>query len=494
MIDIDRLSASTGSVNVPASNSIFTELGRNTYDYKDLLSELIDNSLAARIRGQLLNVVISIFVDEDNKPVNFSITDDASGISMDKLGLAVAPAGLQSQNSLNEHGMGMKQAVGAIGKLRYLATKTKDEARARLIKELRFGDVEIYEADLPFVSGTEISISNLNAIVSSNPSNYTRSIVPYLGARYRRFLKPDAKEMDLKIKIINGNGSVQYEWAVKEEKPIYFHPSTRNNEPVILKHKISGDGWEAELTFGYAPTKNEEYEELGVDEPTKFHPYKVSLTNQGLDIIFHNRVILFHQLSELGIVPTRHNDYNNVRGEIDLKVGFSTAITKNSMIYDAHFVHCIDEIKKILNGEAPGPKNRVSKYLEQKTYPEELPEALLQERLAEWLANNPVNKKNTVNKEFVVQGIEGYIDILADGEAWELKTGQANAQDVYQLFMYMDVGSLDKGYLIAKSFTTGAQVAKDHIAARHKKEVILAPLSQFPINHPPTEQERQDYY
>ncbi len=115
----------------------------------------------------------------------------------------------------------------------------------------------------------------------------------------------------------NPNQPALYEWHVREEKPSYFHPSTRANEPVILKHKLHGVGWSAELTFGYAPSKSEEYEELGIEEPAKSHPYRVSLSNQGLDVIIHDRVILFHQLSELGIVPTRHNDYNNARGEID---------------------------------------------------------------------------------------------------------------------------------------------------------------------------------
>jgi hypothetical protein len=36
-----------------------------------------------------------------------------------------------------------------------------------------------------------------------------------------------------------------------------------------------------------------------------------------------------------------------------------------------------------------------------------------------WLANNPLHKRKKVNKEYVVQGIEGFIDILADEEAWK---------------------------------------------------------------------------
>ena len=105
-----------------------------------------------------------------------------------------------------------------------------------------------------------------------------------------------------------------------------------------------------------------------------------------------------------------------------------------------------------------------------------------------------MSKKQNVNREFVVEGIEGYIDILADKEAWEIKVDQASALDVYQLFMYMDIGNFDKGFLVAKSFTTGAEVASTKIMEKHKKEITLAKREKFPINHQPSSQERDEYY
>lgn len=275
---------------------------------------------------------------------------------------------------------------------------------------------------------------------------------------------------------------------------MYFHPSTRTNRPVINRFAVAGDGWEAELTFGYAPDERErEYEELGLSVPTKFHPYHVSLQNQGLDVILHERVILFHQLSELGWVA-RHNSLNRVRGEIDLKRGFSTAITKNSMANDEHYVECTKRIGDILKGETAGPEGVKKNYLGMKSYPEEIPEELLRDRLAKWLASNPMQPRHNVKTEYVVQGIEGYIDILADNGAWELKTDQARALDVYQLFMYMDVGNIEKGFLVAKEFTTGARTAAEHVQKSHNKDLVLAKIEQFPISSPPTEVERREYF
>jgi len=147
-------------------------------------------------------------------------------------------------------------------------------------------------------------------------------------------------------------------------KPIYFHPNERQNKPVVVKHKLSDTGWEACLTLGYAPA-DEEYEELGLEPPKKYDPYYVSLSKQGLDLIKNDRVIRFHQLSEIDLVDYRHNRYNLVRGELDLKKGFTSAITKNSIISDAHFLQLMSQVREFL--DAGG-------YLKKKTYPDVLPE------------------------------------------------------------------------------------------------------------------------
>ncbi|MHA2066965.1 MAG: hypothetical protein ACXABY_21575 [Candidatus Thorarchaeota archaeon] len=93
-----------------------------------------------------------------------------------------------------------------------------------------------------------------------------------------------------------------------------------------------------------------------------------------------------------------------------------------------------------------------------------------------------------------MEGLAGDIDILADGEAWEIKRDQAGGLDMYQLFAYMDMGKIQKGFLVASSFSTGAVAAKDFINDNHKKEITLAKLEQFPINHPPSDEERLNYY
>jgi sensor histidine kinase YesM len=124
MINIDQLQRTDDTVMVEPSNNIFEELGNNTYDLKDLISELIDNAIAARRPDARLNISVQFYVDNKNKCHMIVVKDNALGISQNRLGMALSPAAMQSSNSLNEHGLGMKQAIAGLGKLKYLATKT----------------------------------------------------------------------------------------------------------------------------------------------------------------------------------------------------------------------------------------------------------------------------------------------------------------------------------------------------------------------------------
>ncbi|MCH7970587.1 MAG: ATP-binding protein [Chloroflexi bacterium] len=475
------------TVDVEPSDNLFQELGNNTYDYKDLLSELIDNALAARSESQVVNVSVEIHLsDSDPSSSHVIIRDDADGIPFDHLGVAISPAAQQSTNSLNEHGLGMKQAVAGLGTLGYLVTKTANDDHATVVERFGFGEFVPKMVDVDWEHGTEILISKIRAAVRVTSTSYTRDIVPYLGARYRRFLRPDNPQANIQIGLfdLDDDDTKFNDWTLKEVKPVYFHPSTRTNTPIADHENLTGPGWKAELVFGYSPIDHE-WEELGLEEPSKFHPYAISLSRQGLDVILNNRVIQFHQLVEIGIVGTRHQDYNALRGEVILKEGFSTAITKNALIVDDHLRECYDQITTFLNDKG---------YVRGKSYPGAIPEAALRDRLAVWLSNNQIVPKEDVKKEFVVGGLDGAIDVLADAEAWEIKRDVATGYDVYQLFAYMDMGDIKEGRLLAADFKVSAEAAKDHINANHDRSIVLDKLENYPINDALSPEELTRYY
>lgn len=472
-------------ITISPSNNLFRELGNNTYNFTDLISEFIDNSIAAKKDEEITTISIEIgFSKLLESKSYFKITDNAKGIPRDYLGKALSPAGTSGGTNLNEHGLGMKQAIAALGTLEYLITKTDFDSQAIEINELKFGDITAKFIDVDFKSGTEIKITNISSIVPISPQKYTQNIIPLLGARYRRFLKKDNPKIELSIKVVNIDKNIEdYNWIVHEIAPIYFHSKTRRNEPMIEKKEIKGRNWKARLTFGYAP-EEKQYEELGIDSPKHYMPYKVSIGKQGLDIINNDRVIKFHQLSELDLVTTRHNKYNYIRGEIELIFGFTTAITKNNIISDANFSELTKQIKTLLDKE---------NFLNKKTFPDEISEELLRDRLKYHFETRKLHRIDSVQKEYAIEGLGGFVDLLANNEPWELKVGDASGLDVYQLFAYMDMGNFETGYLVANNFKTGAEAAANFIKTKHKKTIMLIKREELPINHPITEEELKKY-
>jgi len=90
---------------VPPSDRIFSELGNNSYDFKDLISELIDNAIAERRLDRVLNIIIEMWVDSNSMLERIIMKDDANGIKEGEMGDALSPAAIQTQNSLNDKQM-----------------------------------------------------------------------------------------------------------------------------------------------------------------------------------------------------------------------------------------------------------------------------------------------------------------------------------------------------------------------------------------------------
>lgn len=486
-------SAESFEILVEPEKKLFKELGNNSYTFLDILSEFIDNSIAAAYKGDLLKITIEIALSsKNNEKSYFIIRDTAKGIEKEQLAKAISPGGTSGGKTLNEHGFGMKSAIASLGNLVYLATKTENDEKARIIQEFNFGKLEVKTVDVDWYSGTEIYVSNLTDIVPKQQRNYTTSVIPYLGARYRRFLNEEKRKVRISLKLFDADSAdniseyeLTKEFEIKPIKPVYLHPNTAANEPVLENILLKDQGWEAKLTFGYAP-KEEQYSSMGLDKPKNYNPYYVSLSKQGLDIIKEDRVIKFHQLSEISLVNQQHNKYNYIRGEIDLIKGFSTSIQKNEIVPDSNYLNLLFRIREILSD---GEK----KYLDRKTFPGELPEKLLRDRLVKHFKERRIQPKKDVYPEFSVQGLGGYIDVYADGEVYELKTQDATALDAYQLFAYMDMGNVDNGFLLAPDKKPGCQPAIDHINKSHNKNITFVPLDEFPITHSPTEEEIEKY-
>ncbi len=69
-------------IHVKPSNRIFEELGNNSYDFLDVISELIDNSLSAHSGEGVLQVDIEIALSKKRENSYFKIRDNACGMEI----------------------------------------------------------------------------------------------------------------------------------------------------------------------------------------------------------------------------------------------------------------------------------------------------------------------------------------------------------------------------------------------------------------------------
>lgn len=209
------------TITVLPSDRLFKELGNNSYNFVDVVSELIDNSLGAKGENKL-HIAIEIGLSNKHENSYFKISDNASGIAMDHLARALSPAATSGGETLNEHGLGLKQAIASLGELDYIITKEHLMSQAVKINELRFGEIPFENIDVEWKCGTEICIKNMTNLVETNIKKYDHNIIWYLGARYRRYLREDNPEMSISIALYDIDGlmpNVIREWKIKEINP-----------------------------------------------------------------------------------------------------------------------------------------------------------------------------------------------------------------------------------------------------------------------------------
>lgn len=160
------------TIQIKPSDNIFQELGNNTYTFEEAISELIDNSIAARLNDRV-NVEISFFINENtDKCDKLIIKDDASGIKYSNIPICFNPAGKQTKSSLNEHGLGFKQSISTLGELEYFDSRHIGEDGFRVC-DFSF-NLLVYTLENKSISnGTEICVN----VENNNFVDVTKKII-----------------------------------------------------------------------------------------------------------------------------------------------------------------------------------------------------------------------------------------------------------------------------------------------------------------------------
>lgn len=456
-------------IKIEPSNNIFQELGKTDYTFEEALSELIDNSISAKIEDVDLHVELIFSLDKNTKKCStMVIRDNASGIRETDIGVCISPAGKQTKSSLNEHGLGLKSSVSSLGILNSLRTKALGETGFK-IEKFQW-DLELLSDNFNFEHGTEIKIniedSKLVHINKSNKKTQIERLKLSLGARYRYKFK----EINLKISLKTIDGAEVSQVFVEPVRPEYYNPWGRINEPLIYKKQFEFGPAKALLTFGYSPKNDFEFEDIGLNKEdyeikrgnSVNHPYAICTANQGLDLIMNNRVISFSQSEEIGLYASRDSHFNQIRGEIIFLEGFQTTATKNRMNSTEAYREILKYIKDYLtkNPDNKGPERNLlqNRYLKGRDSGSHSTERELVDDIESALRMpTSVYRNSEIIREFSIEKYGLRIDLMVENIPWEVKNEICTPHRISQLVTYMTCLKTKKGVLVASEFSTNCQ-------------------------------------
>lgn len=452
------------------------------------------------------------------------IIDNGCGIDSTIIFAALSPWGRKGENdedNPSEHGMGMKYGISGLGKNFTLETKTRRDTHSKIVTQetcklmvrhiaQNLGPVVLEENIVTWDHGTRITITNCNEKghelgFKVSAADTLRDAALEISNRYRRYIPNKLHPDNFSIKRIDYQGNVIFDYSlISGYKPIYYYNPFQDELklPIIdrfpLEPEDGSNRWYATLTFGVAPSDIEWKTHFTEDEQQnrnrQYDLYKVKTSSGGFDVVYKDLVLQREYLTKdkLGGLPgiiKNHPSNNRLRGIIDLKRGFSSRTEKVGVKGDLHFRELSELIGKILAGKVEGPRQdpghkstwlksenpkliRYTKWLGGgKSYTERELEGGLVNR---WEAQKDKgNKQRPGYPKFMTfrrqrKRDTGIPDIVINKDKWrpicvEVKSGEANGNDVYQLFKYMQEHNTKFGIIAAPEMSTGGEDALKQI-------------------------------
>ncbi|MCK4799494.1 ATP-binding protein [Candidatus Parcubacteria bacterium] len=306
-------------IDITPHKSLMFKVGQTGYSLQEAISELIDNSVDAKISGKKLVVDIKISSD------SIKITDNGTGMSEKDTANAIRLGFSKKKKQLGEFGLGLKTASTFLGKRFTLITSPRGEKNEYVITYseddwIKNGSWNCY----PFVirhgikssfSGTTIIIENLNVKIDNK---ILSTLKEELGVRFGPFMENENIEI-----IVNDKKSVSIEPKILGKR----------NKFKITKGKIKISGWWAYQLRGL----NKNYFGFNTFRRgrlvTTFD--KIGLSpNQGIKQIIGK--------IEIEGVPIAHDKKSWQNGSPEYKI--------MEQVLRSHFINFEPKPKKILSG------------------------------------------------------------------------------------------------------------------------------------------------
>ncbi len=183
------------TVDITPDKSLIQKLGLTGYRTAEAISELLDNSIDARIPHELER--IDVMLDYGGKTI--SVSDDGQGMNLEELekGLTIAKGTKLEKEKLGKFGLGMKSACSTLGReftittsknntdLEYFIHYDEEEWLKDSSQTWKNFEIETSKKTQPW-NGTIIKISKLNVPLYPNQTTRLRK---NFGIRYGSYIK-----------------------------------------------------------------------------------------------------------------------------------------------------------------------------------------------------------------------------------------------------------------------------------------------------------------
>jgi hypothetical protein len=458
---------------IPNAEGLYRGLAQAPIHFQNMVAELVDNALASAQSNS--EVWIDLSPERSGGMFRLSVSDNGPGISLTKLQNEVLTLGFppNSGSHLNEHGFGLKNVLSKVERLttKPWIFRTRDGAA------LKAGF--FYECQRPLAYEVPIakrpsakwpskgSGGTGTAIELLLPMTYLQTVAAgrrgafptdldlvmeylreHLGVFYRGYLQGGIRAS---AKIFTSTNGTPKD-VVDPVEPKY---SFSKSYPVVMPSKRGAVTIDCEIGM------------LDKNSPVTMgrkYYYRHAPESQGVDIRIGKRVVSTRLISEIWELE-RHPSLNGVAGEIRIPatagLRIPTLNNKISLDYDSAVWHSLVQ--------------RIRAKIPEKSIPKGggLSEEDLREELYKHI-KGLAKPGDTVERQYNC-GNGVYADIVwiqksrgKDTEIFEVKKGQAQPLDVYQLAMYWDA-----------LVSTGTQPTLGHLVSSGATPGVRAFLAAF---------------
>lgn len=437
----------THPVQLVATEGVFRGLAKQNLLFHQCIGELCDNAIAATPGGKKFRIdIIFHACPGNNDAVDVYVADNCRGMSLEDLGIALQLGECPtSDNRLNEHGFGLKNALatlsGGNGPWNLWSRKQGEDQTYHIagpftthmtIDECdQFPQEAFLPADLSTLLKVRCKFSFIQTVQgrgapSKDLAKLRDWLLEHLGVLYRGYLEQDRTTYE-------DSGSIHVSIENDTTRVFPVHIPIGDMKTKYFDIELAGSVYRLEYRYGALDAVKRETLVRG--QAARYY-YQGNIPTQGIDIRLGKRVIATRQFETIWKTEnresqlSRHNNYNDFTGELlipNLPRGVLTTINNKTdfNLDDADWEKIFDTLNEC----------RPPKQVREKS------ESDLRKKWMQMLrATNPGER---ITDEHYVWPTGTRIDVLretTDGRViiYEIKVGTGAPIHLYQAKMYWD--------------------------------------------------------